>query len=207
MAMNLIDNAMRRVPLMLAAGILSSCTMSQVSLDYQPSLAQVVKGKPVMAVGRFTNSRGESATYLGVVRTPIGTPLEYIHTRRPVEEIVRNAFTHACNARGMLASVSKARYIITGEVLEASCQLLVHPYASVRIRMNIVRAKTGEMIFTRVYGGERQDAAYMPGSGSPVPALRELSSRALQDAVDRAMDDPEFRGRIQGGGAFQPGML
>lgn len=205
--MNWKDKFFRIAPVMLAV-VTSGCTMSQVSLDYQPTLAQVVKGRPVLAVGRFTNSRGESAKYLGVVRTPIGTPLEYIYTRTSVEDIVRNAFTHACNARGMLTSTSSAQYIVTGEVLEVSCSQLVHPYGYARIRMNVVRAATGEMVFTRVYAGERQNAAYRPGSGSPVPALRELASRALQDAVDRALDDPEFRGRIRGGAPhYQPGML
>jgi hypothetical protein len=204
--MNWMDKIFRSGPVLLAV-IMSGCTMSQVSLDYQPALAQVVSGKPVLNVGRFTNSRGETSKYLGVVRTPIGTPLEYIYTRMPVEEIVRNAFSHACSARGMLTSTTNAQFIITGEVLEMSCQQLVHPYAYVRIRMNVVRASNGQMVFTRVYAGERQNAAYRPGSGSPVPALRELASRALQDAVDRALDDPEFRGRIRGGGSYQPGML
>lgn len=191
----------------LALG-LAACTASQVSLDYQPSLAQVVKGKPVFSIGRFVNSRGEEAHYLGVIRTPVGTPLEYIQTRQPVEEIVRNAFTHACAARDMLTANAKSTYVITGEVLEMSCQQLVHPYAYVRLRMNVVKASTGELVFTRIYAGERQSAAYRPGSGSPVPELRELASRALQDAVDRALDDPEFRGRVRHGGTYyQPGML
>ena len=188
--------------------LLSGCTLSQVSLDYQPSLAQVVKGRPVFSVGRFNNTRSEDSYYLGVVRTPVGTPLEYIRTRTPIEEVVRNAFTHACAARGMLASGSNARYMVTGEILELSCQQLVRPYAYARIRMNVVKASTGELVFTRTYAGERQSAAYRPGSGSPVPVLRELASRALQDAVDRALDDPEFRGRVREGGTqYQPGML
>ena len=198
---------LRGAPGVLAL-LLSACTYSQISLDYQPTLAQVVKGRPILSVGRFMNSRGEDPYYLGVIRTPLGTPLEYIRTRSPAEEVVRNAFTHACNARGMLTSERGARFVITGEVLELSCQQLVHPYAYARLRMNVVKASTGELVFTRTYAGERQSAAYRPGSGSPVPVLRELASRALQDAVDRALDDPEFRSRIRDAGTrYQPGML
>jgi hypothetical protein len=194
--MNWSSILLRGAPGVLAM-LLSACTYSQISLDYQPTLAQVVKGRPVLSVGRFLDSRGEDPYFLGVVRTPIGTPLEYIRTRSPVETVVRNAFTHACNARGMLTSTSGATYAVTGEVLELSCQQLVRPYSYARLRMNVVRASTGELVFTRTYAGERQSAAYRPGSGSPVPVLRELASRALQDAVDRAMDDPEFRRRIR----------
>lgn len=198
---------LRGAPCALAL-LLSACTYSQISLDYQPTLAQVVKGRPILSVGRFLNSRGGDPYYLGVIRTPLGTPLEYIRTRAPTEEVVRNAFTHACNARGMLTSERGARFVITGEVLELSCQQLVHPYAYARLRMNVVKASTGELVFTRIYAGERQSSAYRPGSGSPVPVLRELASRALQDAVDRALDDPEFRSRIRDGGThYQPGML
>ena len=161
-----------------------------------------------MSVGRFANARSEDSYYLGVVRTPIGTPIEYIQTRTPIEEIVHNAFSHACSARGMLTSTSRAKYVITGEVLDLYAQQLVRPYGYARIRVNIVKGSTGQIVFSRVYAGERQNPAYRPGSGSPVPGLRELVSRALQDAVDRAMDDPEMRGRIQSGGAsYQPGML
>lgn len=100
--------------------LLSGCAATQVSLDYQPTSAQIIKGSPIMSVGRFANARSEDSYYLGVVRTPIGTPVEYIQTRTPIEEIVHNAFSHACSARGMLTSPSKAKYVITGEVLDRS---------------------------------------------------------------------------------------
>jgi hypothetical protein len=193
----------------LAFGLLmTACAATQVSLDYQPTRGQIVKGAPIMAVGRFANARREDSYYLGVVRTPIGTPLEYIQSRTPVEEIVHNAFSHACSARGMLTSPRKARYVITGEVLELAAQQLVHPYGYARLRVNVVKGSTGQIVFSRVYIGERQNPAYRPGSGSPVPLLRELVSRALQDAVDRAMDDPEMRSRLgSGGSSYQLGML
>lgn len=186
----------------------SACTSSQISLDYQPSLAQVVPGSPHFAVGPFADTRGVSPYYLGKVSTPIGSPLEYIQTGTPANVIVRNAFSHALSARGMLTGPGRARFHITGEVLDLYCQQVVRPYGYARLRVNIVRAGTGQIVFSRVYAGERQSTAYMPGSGSPVPMLRDLTSRALQDAVDRALDDPEMRGRIHPSNApYQPGML
>jgi hypothetical protein len=177
---------------------LSACTSSQVTLDYQPNPGQMVKGAPNMAVGVFTNSRREGAFQLGTVRTPIGAPLENVVTRTPVEQVVANCFTHALSQRGMLASARRAKYVITGDVQELYCQMIVHPYGYARVRVNVVSATSGQIIFSRVYAGERQSVAYRPGSGSPVPLLRDLTSRALQDAVDRACDDPELRGRLRG---------
>ncbi len=199
----------------LAAALLSSCVSSQVSLDYQPRPGQMMRGNPEFAVGSFANMRKEGPFFLGTVRMPLGAPVENVMTRTPVEQIVANAFAHALDARGMLTRQSRSKYVITGEVLDLYCQQIVHPYGYARIRVNIVRATSGQVVFSRVYTGERQSTAYRPGSGSPVPLLRELTSRALQDAVDAALDDREMRSRLGlGTGAamgrapgYVPGML
>ena len=196
------------LPCIAAATLLSSCVSSQVSLDYQPRPGQMMRGTPDFGVGQFVNLRREGPFFLGTVRMPIGTPVENVTTRTPVEQIVPNAFAHALEARGMLNGNDRAKYIITGEVLDLYCQQIVHPYGYARIRINIIRAGSGQIVFSRIYTGERQSTAYRPGSGSPVPLLRELTSRALQDAVDAALDDREMRARIGNRPpTYTPGML
>ncbi len=184
--------------------LLASCGSTAVSLDYQPSLGQKVPGPRKVSIGRFSDMRGESSYYLGTVRTPLGTPLEVINTRIPVEEVARNAFAHGLRARGMLVG-GGGPYVLTGEIIDLQCTQVVRPAAYVRIRVNIVRAGTQQIIFTRVYRGERESGAYVPGSGSPVPLMRDLTSRALQDVVDRALDDSAMRARLGSssyGGAY-----
>jgi hypothetical protein len=178
------------------AAALPSCSSTAVSLDYQPTLGQNIAGPRKVAVGRFSDMRGENSYYLGEVRTPIGTPLERINSRVPVEEVVRNAFSHGLSSRGMLAG-SGAPYVITGEIMELHGDQVVRPAGYARIRVNVVRVSSGQIVFTRVYTGERVREMYLPGSGSPVPVIRELISRALQDVVDRALDDNAFRERLR----------
>lgn len=196
-----------------AAGLsLSSCSNSSiVSLDYVPQGGRMMRGAPDFAVGEFKDKRGEQAQTLGHVRLPIGPTVDTIQTRLPVSDVVRNAFAYALESRGMLATDVKGRFIITGEIQDLRSQLLVHPYGYARIRVNVVEATSGRVIHTRVYEGERQSTAYRPGSGSPVPVLRELTSRALQDAVDRALDDNRMRQQIGTGTdnrpRYTPGML
>ncbi len=190
------------------AGTLSRCVSSQVSLDYQPRPGHVMRGNAEFAVGTFANMRREGPFFLGTVRMPLGAPVENVMTRTPVEQIVANAFAHALDARGMLTQQSRSKYVVTGEVLDLYCQQIVHPYGYARIRVNIVSASSGQVIFSRIYTGERQSTAYRPGSGSPVPLLQELTSRALQDAVDAALDDREMRTRLGSRvPGYVPGML
>ena len=186
--------------LCLGAGmalILAACGSTPVSLDYQPGLSQGPVGPRRVAAGRVADLRSEHPYYLGTVKTPIGTPIENIMANVPVAELVRNAFAHGLSARKMLVSHTSAPYMITGEILELRCDQVVRPAAYVKIRVNVVRSGGGQVLFSRVYNGERELGAYMPGSGSPVPVLRELMSRALQDVIDRALDDSALRARLK----------
>jgi hypothetical protein len=191
----------RRAPLLLLLSAVSviatlpGCSTTAISLDYQPKLGQNIPGPRKISVGRFADTRHEGAYYLGEVRTPIGTPLERISSRIPVDEVVRNAFSHGLSSRGMLSGPG-APYVLTGEILELQGDQVVRPAGYAKIRVNLVRASSGQIVFSRTYAGERESSIYRPGSGSPVPTIRELVSRALQEAVDRALDDRALRDHL-----------
>lgn len=182
---------------LLGALVLSCCTTtSQVSLDYVPGTGAARPGAQEFTTRPFADRREMGPNDLGTVRTQIGTPVEQVQTRVPAAQMVTNAFGYGLQARNMLTSESSARFTVTGEVLDLYCQLLVRPYGYARLRVSVLDANTGEILHSQIYTGERQGAAYIPGSGSPVPLLRDLASGALQDAVDRALDDEQMRGRI-----------
>jgi hypothetical protein len=182
-----------------AALLLSSCGFnnSVVSLDYQPELGQGVKGPAVVGVGRFGDFRQQGDYYLGTVRSAIGTPMETVNARIPVNTLVRNAFAHALSSRHMLASKDSAPYLISGEILELEGLQILHPTVHVRLRVNLVHVDDGHILFSRIYEFKRSGDTYIPGSGSPVPAMRDLLSRVLQNVVDQAVDDRGLRSKIK----------
>ena len=204
----------RFLSLFAALGLicLNSCTStSVVSLDYLSSTGHVLPGAAEFATQPFVDRRGVGPLELGTVRTQIGTPGENLQTKVPVAEVVTNAFGYGLQVRGMLASRSAARFIITGEVLDMQCKLIVHPYGYAKVRVNVVESGSGRIVHSAIYEGERQSSAYMPGTGTPVPMLRDLASGALQDAVDRALDDSAMRahtgGRPAESNGWQPGTI
>ena len=133
--------------LLVAALLTPSCSVtSQVSLDYVPAPGHTQPGAAEFTTRPFVDRRGEHPTFLGTVRTQIGTPVEQVNTRLPVDTIVTNAFGHALQARGMLTSPSAARYIVTGEVLDLYCQMLVRPYGYARLRVSVLEAGSGQII-------------------------------------------------------------
>lgn len=171
--------------------LLPGCTPSTVSLDYLPNAAGNQRGPAVFSVGAFRDERGVPSNFLGGIGLPGVVNLENVYLKIPVEETVRNAFLHALDARRMLAS-SSSKYSISGIVLDLHCEMLKNPYASAQIRVNVTDSR-GVVIHSKEYTAERQSVFYVHGSGDPVPVLRNLTSRALQDAVDQAIDDPAMR--------------
>lgn len=185
--------------------LLSNCGSTPISLDYQPSLSRPVPGSTKVATGRFANMRRQASNYLGVVRSPIGTPIETLTTNVPIEDVVRNAFAHGLSVRGMFAATGTSPYVLSGEILDLHCDQVIKPAAYVSLRVNLVQVSTGKVLFSKVYETEREGTAFVPGSGSPVPRLRELTSRALQDAVDKALDDRQLRNRLSAASNSQSG--
>jgi hypothetical protein len=177
-------------------GFASCQSSTNVSLDYQPGLTQIIPGPSVVAAGRFADIRNEDAYVLGAVRTPLGTPVEYVSTNVPVDQVVRNAFAYGLRARHMMAPENRAQYLLTGQIIDFGVRQMVHPSADIRIRINLIDRQTSRVVYARDFRADRQSGMVLPGMGSPVPAMRDLASRVLQELVDRALDDVVFRSKL-----------
>lgn len=179
------------IALTASALLLAACTPSTVSLDYLPNKATSVRGPSTFTVGDFIDQRGMAPNHIGGIGLPHIVNLENVYLKVPVDQSVKNAMLHALSTRKMLASGSP-RFVLTGEVLDLHCELLKNPYAIARISVKLADAHSGRVLHQKEYTAERQSSFYVHG-GDPVPILRNLTSRALQDVVDHAIDDPAMR--------------
>ena len=175
---------------------LSGCTVSEVSLDYQPRPGMHIVGRPEVTVGNFYDARGLAPYFVGTARNAFGISTEQVLLRVPADQAVRNAFLHALEARKMLAD-SGGKYYLAGEVVELGCTMHSLPTAIARVRLNVVQVGSDRIVFSKTFFARRQAHSFQHGYGDPVPILRDLVSRALQDTVDSALDDREIRRAIQ----------
>ncbi len=181
----------------LMAGF-SSCQQTTVSLDRLPNPARVMKGPSVFAVGAFEDKRGMEPKLIGTIGVPgiscfVNAPMEKMTLNVPVSEAVQTAFLNGLDARKMDATGAKPRLVLAGEVLDLRCEFIKNPFAKVVLRVNLVDAGSGRVLHSKVHTAKRQSLFYVEYSGDPMPTMRDLTSRALQDAVDMGIDDPEMR--------------
>ena len=172
---------------------LSACTTVPVTLKYTPPLGSLMAGPRIISVEPFRDVREEGGNdrehYIGVIKTPVGTPLSYFETEIPVAQEVANGFSAGLDARSMLADDSQAYYTLSGEVQQLYGQQMVRPYATARVKVTLRDARSGELIFSDIFKAER--------AGFPTQqagdAVLSLTSYVLSKVVDRALDDPGFR--------------
>jgi hypothetical protein len=192
---------MRLALLTLVSVLFASCT-TVVSLDYRARPGQQPVGPPAVIVGKFIDQRGMEPRMLGTVGVPgvsrlANVPMENVVLSLPVEQAVENAFGHALQSRAILAPRGANRYTLSGDIIDLHCETFSNPYATGRLRINLISKATGRVVYTQEAGAERQSVFFVHGTGDPVPVMREIASRVLQDCVDQVLDSPAFRAALK----------
>jgi hypothetical protein len=189
---------MRLALLSLAALCLASCT-TVVTLDYRERGGVSDDAPAAIAVDSFLDQRGLKPHYLGTVGV-IGVeklapvPMEHVVLSTPIAQAVEQTFEQALANRGHLTA-RNAQYRISGEVIDLHCELIRSPYASAHLRIRVSDA-SGRTVYQTDSKAKRQSVFFLRGTRDPVPAMREVTSRALQDAVDQVLDSAPFRAAV-----------
>ena len=129
----------------LLALLVAGCTTAS-DLSYSPTLPPIVHGAPVIGTVTVTDLRGEpDPTYVGGIRTGIGTRLKTLVTRRPVADDVRDAFTAALKARGMFSA--NGRDILDIRLLQLSSNQVARREATTAFSLEL-RDAGGRLLHT-----------------------------------------------------------
>ena len=186
----------RLVMLAVTAVFFSGCSTTGVALKYAPpqNVVAVAAGTEGVSVGTFEDKRGEPATYLGAIRGGFGNPLKTLESSTPVATVVATAFADGLRTRGILTS--GAKYEISGTIKVLECIQMVRRDATVEIDVKLVANDTKKEVFTKTVKANTLDGSIFnlaTGVFASVEDLRAVTEKTLREAVDRALDDPEFR--------------
>jgi hypothetical protein len=159
--------------------------------------------RPLVAVGSFTDNRGQEPTYLGTIRGGYGNPLKRLHTGEPITETVRKAFAGGLKARGLLASGGgggAAPYTLAGAIHKFDCNQFVRREADADITLTLTETATGKTVATLPM--KRQDVSgslvtVNAGVFGSVDDLRDVAAETLRRVVDETLDSPSFKQAVR----------
>jgi uncharacterized lipoprotein YajG len=184
----------------LVAALSGCAATSSVGVKYSPPAATAKSGGsvPPVSIGSFSDDRGKPSNYLGSIRGGFGNPLKTLESDRPVGEIVQAAFTEALRVRGA-AGDGAASNRLTGSIKRLECNQYVRREAHVEIDVAVLD-KAGQRRFARTYSSDQVAGAVIAldtGIFASVDDLRAVLEKALSEAVDKALDDPDLRAALR----------
>lgn len=192
-------------PLLTALVVLflSGCSTNAVQLTYDTSAvasqpAAAASSVEIMSVG---DNRKHDPYWLGAIRGGFGNPLKTLTTDVPVKDVVENTFTAALNARGLLASTGGV-YGMQVVINQFDCNQVVRREAHVRLHISMVDLASGQQIYAKDFRVDKvvgSIGALDTAIFAAVEDLRKLANQALQEAVDQALDDPQFNETLMAG--------
>ena len=114
--------------------------------------------------------------------------------------MVANAFAEGLRARAIQSS--GAKYQIGGTIKVLECIQMVRRDATVEIDVKVIAVDTKKEVFVKTVKANTLDGSILSlatGVFASVEDLRAVTEKTLRDAVDRALDDPDFRKALNKG--------
>jgi hypothetical protein len=180
--------------------LLAACGTTQTKLSYSPtySAAKLSPDAQPLSVGTFSDQRGETPTWYGAIRGGFGNPLKVLESDKPIASIVQEAFANGVRARGMNPEGSSALQL-SGVIRKLDCNQMVRREATVEIELVLTDTKSGRQRFKQTYSTYSIDGSLMSmktGVFASVDDLRLTTEKALNETVDKALDDSAFRAAL-----------
>lgn len=154
--------------------------------------ADVRQGEPSFVLGAVTDGREHGPNWLGAIRGGYGNPLKVLLTDGPVSQAVAAAVRDGLGARNLVAG-DGARFRLDVHVVQFDCNQYARKEAHIELALRLIDQATDAAAYehnTRVDRVEGSVLSLRTGIFASTEELRALANAALQEAVDRALDDP-----------------
>lgn len=185
---------------------LMACSTNDVGLAYKSSApvpgADDAKS-PTVSVGTFVDQRGEPATWIGAIRGGFGNPVKTLEVTPSVSSVVQTAFSEGLRARHLLAAEGAGSYQISGVIKKLDCSQYERREAHAVIDVNVSEVSPGKKLFSQTYTADELEGSAVAlnvGVFGSVESLRAVAEKALDEVVDKALDDKALRNSMRPSG-------
>lgn len=183
----------------LLTGALSACSTTNVGLNYTapPTVSRAAANAQPVTVGTFIDQRNEKPNWLGVIRGGFGNHVKTLESSQPAVELVQTAFADGLRSRGVRTGAGGLQ--LRGTVRKLYCDQVIRREANVVVELSVSGAD-GQPRFTKTYEANRIEGSALAmntGVFASTEELRLVLERALQEVVDKALDDPALRAALR----------
>lgn len=178
----------------------SACSTDRVQLNYDTTGITSSGGvAPSISSVNVTDSRGTAADWLGAIRGGMGNPVRTLLTEVPVKEMIQQAFIQGLKARGMLSNSGNGKLDLTVDIIKFDCSQYQNREAHANFRVSLRVLKSQRKIFDKSVRVDRilkNPDLFDVALFASAEDLRKVANNALQEAIDKTLDDPAFRSTL-----------
>lgn len=192
------------IPLLL---VVSACGATQAPISYAPTVTiqPLVPARPVLhVVPNVTNQRStgrEDPTWIGTIRGGYGNPVKALHSKEPVDQVVGHAFEAGLAVRGLNAPIAgNAPYTLAITIHQFDANQYVRREATADFSVVVTERRTGREVWRnreKVYIVDGSILSLATGVFASVDDLERVAKRAMNEAVDKLLDNPALRSAIR----------
>jgi hypothetical protein len=183
---------------LLTIAILPGCSSHMMAIKYEPSWRTTESKIPEkIHMGSVKDLRGTESNWLGAIRGGYGNPLKKLYTDQDTAQVVAAAFEDALEVRGLLGVVADSEFRIEVELHKFDTSYYFNKEAHVNFEMMLSQVSTGKVMFSQFYRTNRKKAGAGAGIFGNVEALASFANETLNQAIDKALDDEDFRSALQ----------
>jgi uncharacterized lipoprotein YajG len=146
-----------------------------------------------------SDRRGESdPTWYGAIRGGYGNPLKTLHSAKPIQNTVREAFVTALAARGVRVEPGSSGKSISVVVMDFEADSMMRSEANIRMTVTVADPATGRQLYKDEVGENPVEWTGAGGGilGSP-QALQGLTERTMNRVIDEVADNPAFQAALR----------
>ena len=186
--------------------LLGACGSTQAPITYSPTrtVMSADSGQGgILAMGPVSNERRrghEDSLWVGTIRGGFGNPLKVLNADRPIDQVIRQAFTDGLAARGLLARTgAEPPYLLMVNIHQFDADQMVRREAWAEFSVRVVDRPTGREVWRDRYLANQVDGSpfALAGVAASLEDLRNTALRTMSEAVDALLDKPEFRAALR----------
>lgn len=186
--------------LFLCLILVSACSTNKVHLNYvSPNIVSSDGANAAISSVIVQDSRGTAADWLGAIRGGFGNRLKTLLTEKPVREIVENAYSSGLEARGFLEKSGSGKLELTVDIIKFDCSQYVRREAHATFLVSLIDLESAQNVHSKAVQVDLTSGSIVAldvGIFGSVEQLRLLANDALQEAIDKTLDDPAFRSSL-----------
>ena len=131
---------------------------------------------------------------VGAIRGGYGNPLKTLHSAKPINDTVREAFVAALAARGVRVEPGSNDKSISVVVTDFEADSMMRSEAKIRMTVTVADLATGRQLYRDEVGENPVEWTGAGGGifGSP-QALQGLTERTMNRVIDEVSDNPTFQ--------------